>query len=78
MQITLTKGLEQYVKTKLRSGRYADESEIVREALREMEQREGYESPALEAALLEGVRSPHRPYSRATLDRIRKNALKVK
>ena len=78
MQVTLTKELEQYVRTKLQSGRYADESEVVREALRAMEQREDYESPALEAAVLEGVRSPHRPYSGATLARIRKNALKGK
>jgi putative addiction module CopG family antidote len=77
MQVILTKELEQFVKTKLQSGRYADESEIVREALRAMELREDYESPALEAALLEGVRSPHRPYSSATLARIRKNARKA-
>lgn len=36
------------------------------------------ESPALEAALLEGVRGPHRPYTKATLDRIRKNARAAK
>jgi hypothetical protein len=29
---------------------------------------------ALEAALLEGVRSPRRPYGKATLNRIRKAA----
>ena len=74
MEIVLTKELEGYVKAKVRSGRYADESEVVREALRDQEQRDGWESPALEAALLEGVRSPHRPYTKATLDRIRKNA----
>lgn len=74
MKVTLTKELEDYVKAKVRTGRYADESEVVREALRSQEQRDGYESPALEAALLEGVRSPHRPYNKATLDRIRKNA----
>jgi putative addiction module CopG family antidote len=78
MEIVLTKELEQYVKTKVRSGRYADESEVVREALRDQEMREGWESPALEAALLEGVRAPHRPYTRATLDRVRKNARAIK
>jgi hypothetical protein len=36
--------------------------------------RHDYDSPALEAALLEGARSPHRPYGRATLDRVRKAA----
>ncbi|MBI2949633.1 MAG: type II toxin-antitoxin system ParD family antitoxin [Verrucomicrobia bacterium] len=74
MEIVLTKELERYVKAKVRSGRYADESEVVREALRSLEQREDWESPALEAALLEGVRSPHRPYTKATLSRIRNNA----
>jgi len=74
MQVTLTKELEHYVKTKVRTGRYADESDVIREALRVLERREDYESPALEAALLEGVRSPHRPYGKATLDRIRRNA----
>jgi len=78
MEIVLTKELEHYVKTKVRSGRYADESEVVREALRDQKMREGWESPALEAALLEGVRAPHRPYSQATLGRVRKNARALK
>lgn len=42
MQVTLTKELEQCVRTKLQSGRHADEREVVREALRAMEQREAY------------------------------------
>jgi len=74
MQVTLTKELEQYVKTKVKTGRYADESEVLRDALRALEQRDDYESPALEASLLEGLHSPHRPYNKATLERIRKNA----
>jgi antitoxin ParD1/3/4 len=74
MDITLTKELANYVKAKVRSGRYADESEVVREALRDQELRDGYESPALEAALLEGLRGSHRPYTKATLSRIRKRA----
>jgi putative addiction module CopG family antidote len=74
MQVTLTKELERFVKTKVQGGRYADESEVVREALRALERRDDYESPALEAALIEGVRSPHRPYTKSTLGRIRKNA----
>ena len=78
MEIVLTQELEQYVKAKVLTGRYADESEVVREALRESERREEWESPALEAALLEGVRTPHRPYGKATLARIRRNALAAK
>lgn len=74
MIVTLTKELESLVRSKVRSGRYADASDVMRDALRRLEMDEDYESPALEAALLEGVRSPHRPYNKATLTRIRKAA----
>jgi len=77
MHVTLTRELEQFVKEKVRTGRYTDESEVVREALRKLE-RDDYESPALEAALLEGVRSPHRAYSKAVLDGIRLGARAAK
>ena len=73
MTVTLTKELETLVRQKVRSGRYADASDVVRDALRRMEE-EDSESPALEAALLEGVRSPHRPWGKASLSRIRKAA----
>jgi antitoxin ParD1/3/4 len=78
MKVTLTKKLETLIKEKVKSGRYADESDVVRDALRALEQRDDFESPALEAALLEGVRSPHRPYGKSTLDRIRKAARNLK
>ena len=74
MQVTLTKELEKLVKEKVASGRYADASDVMRDALRTMELRDEYESPALEAAILEGVRSPHRPYGKETLERVRKAA----
>lgn len=74
MKVTLTKELEGFVSAKVQSGRYADASEVVRDALRTLEQRDVAESPALEAALLEGVRSPHRAYSKSTLARIRQRA----
>jgi antitoxin ParD1/3/4 len=74
MKVTLTEELETLVKEKVRSGRYADESDVMRDALRALELRDDYESPALEAALLEGVRSPHRPYGKATVNRIRNAA----
>jgi putative addiction module CopG family antidote len=74
MKITLTEALETLVKEKVRSGRYADESDVMRDALRALELRDDYESPALEAALLEGVRSPHRAYGKTTLNRIRNAA----
>jgi antitoxin ParD1/3/4 len=74
MRITLTKELESLVKEKVRSGRYADESDVLRDALRALEQRDDFESPALEAALIQGARSSHRLYNKRTLDRIRKGA----
>ena len=74
MKVTLTEELETLVKGKARSGRYADESDVMRDALRALEWRDDYESPALEAALLEGVRSPHQTYGKTTLHRIRKAA----
>jgi putative addiction module CopG family antidote len=61
MTITLPPSLGTLVQRLLSTGRYADEGEVVREALRVLEHQEFDESPALEAALLEGVRSPHVP-----------------
>ena len=78
MQVILTKELEKLVEEKVRSGRYADASDVMRDALRTLEQRDDFESPALEAALLEGVRSPHRPYGKQTLEHIRKAAKSAK
>lgn len=71
MTIALPPALDQFVSRMLATGRYADEGEIMREALRMLERHEFDESPALEAALLEGVRSPHRPYDACVLDSIR-------
>ena len=76
MKVTLTKKQEEYVNTKVQSGRYADASDVVRDALRALEQRDDFESPAVEAALLEGTRSPHRRYGIRTLDRVRRAAQK--
>ena len=78
MKVTLTEELKTLVKEKVRSGRYTDESDVMRDALRALELRDEFESPALEAALLEGVRSPHRSYGKATLTRIRKAARDAK
>jgi putative addiction module CopG family antidote len=78
MKVTLTEELKTFVKEKVRSGRYTDESDVMRDALRALELRDDFESPALEAALLAGVRSPHRPYGKDTLNRIRKAARHAK
>jgi putative addiction module CopG family antidote len=74
MKVTLTEELTMLVKEKVRSGRYEDESDV----MRALALRDDFESPALEAALLEGVRSPHRPDGKATLNRIRKAARRGK
>ena len=77
MNVTLTKGLERFVAEKVRSGRYSNASDVVRDALRTMEQSDDFESPALEAALLDGVRTPRRLYGKATLERVRRRARKL-
>jgi len=41
MNISLTPELEQFVAEKVRSGRYASASEVVRDALRALEQQDG-------------------------------------
>lgn len=74
MTIALPPALGNLIERFIRTGRYADEGDVVREALRVLEHQEFDESPALEAALLEGVRSPHVPYDASVLDRIRQNA----
>ena len=74
MTIALPPALNQLVERFIRTGRYADEADVVREALRMLEHQEFDESPALEVALLEGVCSGHQPYEDSTLDRVRQNA----
>lgn len=74
MTIALPPALAQLVERLLHTGRYVDEGEVVREALRVLEHQEFDESPALEAAVLEGVLSPHVPYDDTVLARIRQNA----
>jgi putative addiction module CopG family antidote len=75
MNIALPPALHHLVERLVHSGRYADEGDVVREALRALERQEWEESPALEAAILEGVSSPHVPYDASVMNRIRQNAL---
>ena len=60
-----------FIGEKVRSGRYVDASDVVRGALRALQLREEFESPALEAALLEGVRSLHEPFGPVKMERVR-------
>jgi antitoxin ParD1/3/4 len=71
MEVTLTSELEAFIQEKVRSGRYLDASEVVRDALRALEERGDYVSAELETWLLEGVRGPHTPYTPETLEEIR-------
>ncbi len=74
MTIAIPPALGQMVERLISTGRYVDEGDVVREALRVLEQQEFDESPALEAALLEGVRAPHVPYDETLLERVRLGA----
>ena len=53
MNVSLTPQLEEFVKTKVQGGRYQTASEVVREALRLMEERDRYRE--LRAAVAEGA-----------------------
>jgi len=74
MTIALPPALGNLVERLISTGRYADEADVVREALRVLEHQEFDESPALEAAVLEGVRAPHVPYDASVFERVRQNA----
>jgi len=74
MEVTLTGDLEAFIEEKMRSGRYTDASDVVRDALRALEQREEFESPELEAAMLEGLSGVPQPFGPETLERIRRAA----
>jgi putative addiction module CopG family antidote len=77
MRITLTKDLEKFVTGKVRSGGYADASEVVREALRDFRNHDDpaeYDSPELAALLLPAVRGPHRPLRSRHFAQLRRRA----
>lgn len=77
MQITLTKELEKFVTTKVRSGGYADASEVVREALRDLRSNDDpaeTDSPELAALLLPAVRGQHQALTSRNFDQLRQRA----
>jgi antitoxin ParD1/3/4 len=58
LNVTLTPELKDLVEAKVRSGRYQDSSEVVREALRALEEGQNQtEDPALERLIDEGLAS---------------------
>ncbi len=74
MHVVMTKELEDFVKAKVAEGRYLDESEVVREAIRLLENRDRCEVPQLEALLLEGLDSGSRPWTQETMAEVRQLA----
>jgi putative addiction module CopG family antidote len=66
MTVAIPPALSQLMPRLIHTGRYADEGDVMREALRVLERHEFDESPALESAILEGVRSSHQPYVRGS------------
>ncbi|MEO0332714.1 MAG: type II toxin-antitoxin system ParD family antitoxin [Bacteroidota bacterium] len=64
MNVSLTPDLEQYVQNKVSSGRYQSSSEVVREALRLLEERDQERQHRLEilrAEIQEGLKGPFEP-----------------
>lgn len=57
MNISLTPALERFILEKVASGRYASASEVVREALRVLQERERIEEARLKALRDEAARS---------------------
>jgi putative addiction module CopG family antidote len=79
MDIQLTPEMETFIAEQVRSGRYVDASDVVRDALRRYCLSEGsYESPELEAELLKAVEGPHYPLTDEVFDRIRSAAKSAK
>ncbi len=76
MEVVLTSELEAFIQEKVRSGRYVDASDVVRDALRALEKQE-FESPELEAEILKGLEGPHEPYGPEMWEHIRKAAREV-
>ena len=77
MEISLPKNLQQFVARKVRSGGYADASEVVREALRDFHAKEDpaeRDSRELAELLLPAVAGSHRRVTAKDFDRLRKRA----
>lgn len=71
---SLGEHFDRFVAAEIDSGRYATASEVVREALRLMEQRKA-QTEALRQALVDGEQSgPGRPLTRGVMDEIKRRA----
>ncbi len=77
MNITLTKDLEKFVTSKVRSGGYTGPSEVVRAALRELRTKDDpaeTDSQELAELLLPAVRGTHRPLTARHFEALRQRA----
>lgn len=66
MNISLTSDLEKFVQAKVSTGRYQSSSEVVREALRLLEEKDQEKQQrlkALRAEIQEGLKGPFTPLS---------------
>ena len=75
--ITITDQQDRWIKAQMATGNYATDSEVVREALRQKQERDA-EIEAIRAALIEGEQSgisdrTPEDVRAAVLDRLRKN-----
>ncbi len=72
LTVSLTPELQRLVEAKVRSGRYQDSSEVIRDALRVLERGDDrVEDPALEEVIQEGLDSgPAQPLTRRAWDQI--------
>jgi putative addiction module CopG family antidote len=77
MTIPLPPALNQLVDRLVHAGLYADGGDVVRGTLRVLERQEFVEFPSLEAAILEGVQSPHQRDDASVMARFCKNARSI-
>ncbi|MGE0870657.1 MAG: type II toxin-antitoxin system ParD family antitoxin [Kofleriaceae bacterium] len=71
LTISLTPELKELVDSKVRSGRYGNASEVIREALRNWERGDETEDPELEQLIDQGLASPLVPATEQVFSLIR-------
>ena len=77
MQVTLTKDLEKFIAQKVKTGGYANSSEVVRDALRTFRAKDDpaeIDSQELAEMLLPAVRGRHRPLTARHFEQLRLRA----
>jgi putative addiction module CopG family antidote len=75
MKVELTKDLEAYVESQVRTGGYADAGEVLRDALRHLRDARSWldnDSPALEALLLQARNGAYTPLTSDDFEAVRR------